>query len=598
MKKKALILVLILCFGPVFYVFSQVKEKTTWEGYDVIKEKTLNIKFFFPDNKDQHIIQAPVNALNWKEKRTLHINVKILKKRLRRVKSVKPFSLELSLNLKKKVFSFPLGSFEFGRKVDLIPDFLKVPLSAEFVKELVQSYLMNDIELDQPSVAAFVFKDKDGGILVNIDVFCSFPFRYKNWKFQNLDTLIVKEKFMEAENFCEKLDEDHKGEAFGSLGEAFFVLKKYEKAAQNYERAGYRKGVNRVADAFFRNKEYSKAVLYYEKGAPASDRAFFYAFRADNFKKDKNPGYAKIYYKKAVDDFEFLIKSFYYKWNRSDSRERRRCIYELKKFPRTVEEEKKHQKLNNILKQAEIYCENLSRQCHLFFCKEVISDYMDPSRVRKNTVFTNNNYVYDYQLIKKDGKIKETRILLKENTARVRMKNAILKTNMYYENLIFGPEAFFAKKWRKYFDFKIIREYKDQRGSPIVVIEAIPYSEYSSNQLMGEIYFRKRAKKYQILKLVWNPKTIIKNFSSILEMEKALKSKLKINFFAEFEVDHKGVRLPSKYFFEVFFVRKSGRKYLFQRIKVKFTDHQYFDVGTDVTKISPSIEEETKQEIN
>jgi hypothetical protein len=233
------------------------------------------------------------------------------------------------------------------------------------------------------------------------------------------------------------------------------------------------------------------------------------------------------------------------------------------------------------LKKASTYCRRLKEKCFHFFCQEVIKEHVNYSREVRRGGSTTRTYVYEYQLINEDNDVKEMRTLLEENSIKTYVKEAQLKTHMCYEKLIFGPFAFLSKDWQKYYDFKILEEvFLDKKK--VTVIEAIPRRILKVNPLIGRIWIKEGKKGVDILKLEWNPKTIIKNFNHLLQVERILKSRLEITFFAEFNIKRKGFQLPSRYFIEEAFINKKGKKFIRSKTEVIFKKHRYFSVGTEV----------------
>lgn len=105
--------------------------------------------------------------------------------------------------------------------------------------------------------------------------------------------------------------------------------------------------------------------------------------------------------------------------------------------------------LEKILEKCADYCERLTNSSLFFVCKETIKEEIHHSApVSSPTVTTKsgsyviqgrgrgqnvekNTYVYDYQLVRKENKIKESRILLEENGKKKNEKNAPLKTRIF-----------------------------------------------------------------------------------------------------------------------------------------------------------------------
>jgi len=115
-----------------------------------------------------------------------------------------------------------------------------------------------------------------------------------------------------------------------------------------------------------------------------------------------------------------------------------------------------------ILKESAEYCQRLESSLLDFICEEEIVEkvytYLDLIQmfpiendflIRSARREFKNKYLDDYQVIRKNNKITETRILLKENGKKRNTKNARLKTSAFiYKNLVFAP-LIFNESWQK-----------------------------------------------------------------------------------------------------------------------------------------------------
>ena len=117
--------------------------------------------------------------------------------------------------------------------------------------------------------------------------------------------------------------------------------------------------------------------------------------------------------------------------------------------------------LNEILKKCAEYCQKLETSSLYYICTEEIKERIFYSSrpvmgIKRHTrFFKENTYIYDYQLIRKDKKINERRILIKENGKKKNIKNAQLKTKRFYhEYVIFGPVGLLGGKQQRNFDYK------------------------------------------------------------------------------------------------------------------------------------------------
>lgn len=69
-----------------------------------------------------------------------------------------------------------------------------------------------------------------------------------------------------------------------------------------------------------------------------------------------------------------------------------------------------------------------------------------------------NEYISQYQLIQKDDKFKEYRLLLRRNGKKVLQKNAKLQTIIYSKNALLSPLFLFQKHHQEKFEYKILKK--------------------------------------------------------------------------------------------------------------------------------------------
>jgi tetratricopeptide (TPR) repeat protein len=409
-----------------------------------------------------------------------------------------------------------------------------------------------------------------------------------------LARLLARGKYEEAEKYCSRLKGKKQKECRRILGDVFFDKADYSKAIFYYEKVSYKKGFDKIGLVYFEKGDYAEAVKYFEKGTPSPQGANAYAAMADDYRTEKNnKELAKKYYTKAIDEYEYFIKDYHYAWDLKDSEQRRKCIDERDLLPKSPEESAQQLRLQRLLEKAADYCDRLEKNFSLFFCREVITEYInlswdnviDPQTgTYYNIPPIKDKYVYEYQLIREDKKVSESRTLLEINGVKKNIPDSQLMNRNRYEKLIFGPIAFLSRFWQQCYDYKILRE-DTLRGEKVVVIEAIPRRVREYNPLVGTIWIKEDDPgQGDVLKLEWNPKTILKNFEKILKHEKIYKAKLAITFFAEFNVNRKGFRLPSRYYIEYAYIKKNKKKFVRTQTNVIFNDHRYFTVSSEVTK--------------
>ena len=250
--------------------------------------------------------------------------------------------------------------------------------------------------------------------------------------------------------------------------------------------------------------------------------------------------------------------------------------------------------LETILKKCAEYCEKLSNSVLYFVCREKIKEeiyffgpgsvIIGPSLYRSNRYIKRiekNNLVYDYQLVRKDKIIKESRVLLEENGQKKNEKNAPLKTKVFrHKNIILGPIGLLSEYWQKHHDYKIFKKEK-YKGEEVIVIEAFPKPGLKLNHLFGKIWVRKS--DFSILKIEWN-QTSIENYEKIEEFARQLKYRPSIKLTSEYAYEKNGIRFPSKYSINEAYVNVSLRRKRITKSKktVIYEDYKFFTVETEV----------------
>ncbi len=409
-------------------------------------------------------------------------------------------------------------------------------------------------------------------------------------KIDRLDILIKHGKLQEAESYCERLSKKSRKECFKKLADAFIVKKNLEKAIRYYKKSGDKKGFCKVVALCLENGEYNKAVEYNEQCPPSIGKAKAYEAIADNLKKQNNQNIqAKNYYIKAIEVYEFLLKTLGFEWKDEYFSLLRRCVEKRDDFPKTEEEKAKQTRLDKILSKTADYCHKLNHSAYLFFCKEQLSEKVDyekdvggrvpPGR----TLMAQKKYLYEYQLLKEGMDIKERRIIIKRNGVKVKKEEVKLENwGYHYEKLIFGPVALLSRFWHSYFTYKILNE-EVLVGEKTIVIECIPIRPPKKNLLFGKVWISEM--DFTVLKIEWNPKLldISRGFD---ELSKKYKSKPDISFGAEFYIKKRGIRFPSRFYIEEAYINKRNKRFVRLKQNIILKEYMFFTVGTEVIEAS------------
>jgi hypothetical protein len=247
--------------------------------------------------------------------------------------------------------------------------------------------------------------------------------------------------------------------------------------------------------------------------------------------------------------------------------------------------------LQSMLARAAEYCDKLNRSVLNFVCRERIEEWfrvsaqpaITPRGMR--TIFVGgreaHQYVYDYQLIRdREGVIKETRILLKEDKKDICLPDSPLKTHAFsHSKVVMGPVGILSRESQVDHEYKVVREEKI-RGEEALVVEAVPRPGVHFQHLFGTIWLRK--KDAGILKIEWNPASI-GNYHIVEETGKFLGMTPNLVVTSEYAVEKNGIRFPNRYIVkEVYRRGTSGRRFQVSEIDAVYDQYKFFTVETEV----------------
>ena len=241
--------------------------------------------------------------------------------------------------------------------------------------------------------------------------------------------------------------------------------------------------------------------------------------------------------------------------------------------------------LPKILEKTAAYCRKFGNASLHYVCLEditekIYSPYRQMPRSFSSFLHTTekNHFVYDYQLIQKEGDVKEQRILLEENGVKKNIPDAPLKVKrLRYRHITFGP-MLLSEYWQQYHDYRLVGKEKIN-GEPALVIEARPRQFFRLEHLTGKIWVRER--DFGILKLEFNQETI-DNYEGIEEMAKKLNARPQVKLITEYGFEEKGIRFPSKYIQFEEYINLRGVHFIESETAVNYRNYKFFVVETEV----------------
>jgi hypothetical protein len=249
--------------------------------------------------------------------------------------------------------------------------------------------------------------------------------------------------------------------------------------------------------------------------------------------------------------------------------------------------------LERILRTAADYCRRLENSALDFICLEEITEKINLSRdivsrkreFMRSMIWTpsdaifNNNYLYDFQYIRKAGEAKETRLLLQINGRTVnRQETELRTTNFVFRDVLIGPVGVLSERSWFAYEYRIVGEDRLE-NIPVVILDVVPKPGMISDYLYGKVWLDKS--RLDILKIEWSQKRI-GNFQVFDERARRYKSEPRITLVSEFKVEKNGLRFPSRFFVEEAYVDENGKKFVHSATTVIYRDFKFFTVEVEV----------------
>lgn len=257
-------------------------------------------------------------------------------------------------------------------------------------------------------------------------------------------------------------------------------------------------------------------------------------------------------------------------------------------------------KLNKILQKSKEYCRKLEKGAFNFVCLEEIVERFYHEGVDRQMMVEGgqhdriprdaygyevykktkeNTFLYEYQLISKEGRDMEKRTLLEKNGRKKNEKNATLETQYFrYGRIVFGPIGLLNGYWQQYHDYKIMGE-EMLNGDEAIIVEVVPKSSLDESYPYGKVWVRES--DYAILKIEWDQKSL-ETLEELRKQASMFGANQSITLISEFGFEKNGIRFPSRFLFEEAYLNKEGKKIVRSIIHTIYKDYKFFTVDVDV----------------
>lgn len=236
-----------------------------------------------------------------------------------------------------------------------------------------------------------------------------------------------------------------------------------------------------------------------------------------------------------------------------------------------------------ILLKVSDYCIRLKATLLNFFCiedihEEVYDVFAWRSGAKKGKSKT-NRLTYGYQLSNIKGETHEKRVLFDKNGQEMVKNNAPLETRFRYTNIVFVP-FMLGQRSQAYYHYRLLgRKLHKERN--VLIIEAIPKPGIKDQVVAGQFWVDEA--DFSVVRIVVYQNSL-KNYDQIKNMAQKQHVKPQITIIHEYDIVKKGVRFPSKLYYEEAYKDNRGNMHVQTMGNVTFKDYKFFTIETRVTQ--------------
>jgi len=246
------------------------------------------------------------------------------------------------------------------------------------------------------------------------------------------------------------------------------------------------------------------------------------------------------------------------------------------------------------------YCAKLESAALYFVCREEIVEKIEPGSQLQNVRATaldpieknphggmmggrsvtgeRNSFVYDYQIIRKDGRASEKRVLLEENGKPVPDDGAYPKTYRFYINkAIYGPIGLLGRVEQPFYDYSQLKD-ENVDGRKAYVINIKPKKPSSEKPAYGKAWIDKDDGSILRMSIEAESLAGYERISADYESRGA-KPLISIDIVYGFEKN--GLRFPSQIVLKEAYKDPKKGKIKISEMTVEYDRYKFFTVGTE-----------------
>ncbi|MBN2344948.1 MAG: hypothetical protein JXO51_01060 [Candidatus Aminicenantes bacterium] len=205
---------------------------------------------------------------------------------------------------------------------------------------------------------------------------------------------------------------------------------------------------------------------------------------------------------------------------------------------RTLGSETEASTLATMLRGAAAYCEKLKKAAFKYVCLEQVTETMgDPTGKKSKNV-----YEYDYQILWKEGKANERRILIRENGEPRHVENAQLTTRIFSYYSFYLPVFLLARENQDKYDYQL-QPAQEGDGENVRVLTAT-LKEFSGGAAVdGRIWLD--GADFSVIQIEMNPR-YFSGFEHLQKQALKMGATLTLSDIHRYDLARNGIRFPSR----------------------------------------------------
>ena len=195
-----------------------------------------------------------------------------------------------------------------------------------------------------------------------------------------------------------------------------------------------------------------------------------------------------------------------------------------------------------LLKLAADYSERLRHAAFRFICKETVSeDVLGREAGAQSYRQLRNTWLYEYQVVVRDGKVTENRTLLRKNKTKKSQENATLETRFRSLYSVFLPATLFAADKQAAFFYKV-EKHEKMNKRPVSRLAIVPRSGFEE---LGAGTAWVDEETGAVLKIELAQRAI-KGIETAEKRAQRSGARLLVSDIHEYDVEKDGIWLPSR----------------------------------------------------